>query len=80
LYEWDEEFRRLWDLTPKLSAKRPHHFLPYEETLPGPVTEADRSIVETAATPLLKLTHKLYHDAVQPEAVYRWLCDRIPKI
>jgi Capsular polysaccharide synthesis protein len=78
LYKLDDEFRRLWDLAPKLSANGPHYFLPYEESLPGPVTHGHRLIVETAQTPMLKLTHKIDHDAVQPDAVYRWLCDRIP--
>jgi hypothetical protein len=33
-------------------------------------------IVETAQTPMLKLTHKIEHGRDAIETTYRWLCDR----
>jgi hypothetical protein len=79
-YDSDEEFRRLWDLSPKLSADLPRYFLLNEENLLGPVSYSHQLIVETAQTPLLKLTHKLDHDVVQANSLYRWLCDRMRRL
>lgn len=77
-YDTDPEFKRLWDLAPKLSAIAPHYFSPYEVSLPGPVTPSHRLLVETAQTPVIKLTHKLDHSAVSENSTYRWLCARMP--
>jgi hypothetical protein len=76
-YGSDERFRAIWDATPKLSANGPHCFAPYEEQLLKPVNAFDRLIVETAQTPMLKLTHKLPHDRGGNGTTYRWLCDRV---
>src|SRR5207253_4210847 len=76
-YEADPKFRAIWDATPKLSADGPHCFAPYEEQLLKPVDARDRLIVETAQTPMLKLTHKLPHDKGGSGTTYRWLCDRV---
>jgi hypothetical protein len=76
-YGSDERFRAIWDATPKLSADAPHCFAPYEEQLFKPVNAFTRLIVETAQTPMLKLTHKLAHERGGPGTTYRWLCDRV---
>ncbi len=76
-YAADPHFRAIWDATPKLSADGPHCFAPYQEQLLKPVDPRDRLIVETAQTPMLKLTHKLAHDRGGRGTTYRWLCDRV---
>ena len=76
-YGQDAEFRRIWDATPKLSAEGPLCFVPSRETLFKPVNDFHRLIVETAQTPMLKLTHKLDHSLGEPGTAYRWLCDRV---
>jgi hypothetical protein len=76
-YGSDAKFRAVWDATPKLSADGPHCFAPYEEELFKPVNVRDRLIVETAQTPMLKLTHKISHDRGGGGTTYRWLCDRV---
>jgi Capsular polysaccharide synthesis protein len=73
----DAKFRAIWEATPKLSADGPHCFAPYEEQLLKPVDARDRLIVETAQTPMLKLTHKIPHDRGGAGTTYRWLCDRV---
>ncbi len=75
-YIADPEVRRIWDATPKRSANAPHVFIPYQERLYARLTRAARKIVESGATPLLKLTHKLDSVADDRGTVYRWLCDR----
>lgn len=77
-YNSDRTFRDLWDKTPKLSADGPHSFQP-PECLLGPVTDFHRLVVETAQTPMLKLSHKLDHNAVAEDSVYRWLCRRLER-
>jgi len=76
-YQSDAKFRAIWDATPKLSADGPHWFAPYQEQLFKPVDDRDRLIVETAQTPMLKLTHKLAHEKGGRGTTYRWLCDRV---
>jgi hypothetical protein len=76
-YGSDPAFRATWDATPKLSADGPHCFAPYEEQLLKPVDARDRLIVETAQTPMLKLTHKIDHARGGRGTTYRWLCDRV---
>jgi len=76
-YGADPSFRAIWDATPKLSADGPHCFAPYEEELLKPLTARDRLIVETAQTPMLKLTHKIAHERGGRGTTYRWLCDRV---
>jgi hypothetical protein len=76
-YGSDAKFRAIWDATPKLSAVGPHCFAPYEEQLLKPVDARDRLIVETAQTPMLKLTHKIAHERGGRGTTYRWLCDRV---
>src|SRR5262249_39149194 len=76
-YGSDERFRAIWDATPKLSADGPHCFAPYEEQLLKPMDARDRLIIETAQTPMLKLTHKLPHERGGSGTTYRWLCDRV---
>jgi Capsular polysaccharide synthesis protein len=76
-YASDVEFREIWDATPKLSADGPHCFAPYEAQLFKPVSDFDRLIVETAQTPMLKLTHKITHGGNDAGTTYRWLCDRV---
>jgi hypothetical protein len=75
-YETDDEVRRIWDSTPKISADGPHSFVPYQETLFGPVTDRALSIVELAPFPLLKLTHRLRPVVRDYVTLYRWICDR----
>ncbi len=75
-YETDDEVRRVWDSTPKISANGPHSFAPSQVTLFGPVTDRARSIIETAPTPMLKLSHKLKPVLRDYVTVYQWLCDR----
>jgi hypothetical protein len=76
-YASDSAFRAIWDATPKLSAEDPHCFAPYEEQLLNPVDARQRLIVETAQTPMLKLTHKIAHARGGRGTTYRWLCDRV---
>jgi hypothetical protein len=76
-YGSDPAFRAIWDATPKLSADGPHCFARYEEQLLKPVDARDRLIVETAQTPMLKLTHKIAHARGGGGTTYRWLCDRV---
>lgn len=75
-YESDAKFRAIWDATPKLSADGPICFGAYEEQLFKPVNDLDRLIVDTAQTPMLKLTHKVAHERGNIGTTYRWLCDR----
>jgi hypothetical protein len=76
-YENDVRFKKEWDATPKLSADGPHCFVPSRETLFRPVDTFHRLIVETAQTPVLKLTHKLDHSLGKPGTGYHWLCERV---
>jgi hypothetical protein len=76
VYESDDEVRRIWDATPKISADGPHAFVPYPQSLLGPLTEEARSIVELPRTPLLKLTHGLQPPPGDRVTLYRWLCER----
>ena len=76
-YQSDAKFRAVWDATPKLSAGGPHCFAPYEDQLFKPVSAFDRLIVETAQTPMLKLTHKVAHEKGRRGTTYRWICDRV---
>lgn len=76
-YERDADFKAIWDATPKLSADGPHCFVPSRETLFQPVGPFHRLIVETAQTPLLKLTHKLDHAKGVAGTAYRWMCERM---
>jgi hypothetical protein len=80
VYESDAKFRRIWDATPKLSADGPHSFVPYDEHLLKPVGWYHRLIVETAQTPMLKLTHKIDYERALPGTTYHWLCDRLPPV
>jgi hypothetical protein len=80
VYASDVEFRAIWDATPKLSADGPHCFAPYEAQLFKPVSDFDRLVVETAQTPVLKLTHKIDHGANDVGTTYRWLCDRVMSV
>jgi hypothetical protein len=50
--------------------------VPYEQLL-APLTATQRFIVETAQTPMLKLTHKIDHQQGIAGTAYRWLCDRV---
>lgn len=74
-YNSDQKFRAIWDRTPKISADGPHSFGPYDQLL-GPVNDLQRLIVETAQTPMLKLTHKIEHARGITDTAYRWLCER----
>jgi Capsular polysaccharide synthesis protein len=76
-YGSDSAFRAIWDATPELSADGPHCFAPYEEQLLKPSDARDLLIVETAQTPMLKLTHKIAHASGGRGTTYRWLCDRV---
>jgi len=76
-YASDRRFREIWDVVPKVSAKDPHYFLPYEKHLFRSVNDFDRLTVEAARVPVLKLSHKVPHVNGVNGTVYRWLCDRI---
>lgn len=71
----DEQFRTLWEAAPKMSAKEPHYYKPYQEQLYRAVSSEDQRIVETAPFPVLKLTHKLKQDRYPGDSVLRALCD-----
>jgi hypothetical protein len=79
-YRADPEVRRIWDATPKYPAGSPLMFVPYQQTLYSPLSCAARKIVEGAATPLLKLTHKLDWVGNDHGTLYRFLCDRELKV
>ena len=79
IYNADLKFRMIWDATPKLTADGPHCFIPYDQLL-GPVSHSRRLVVETAQTPMLKLTHKIAHSSGIAGTTYRWLCERIPRL
>jgi hypothetical protein len=74
-YREDTRFRYIWDNTPKLSANLPHCFVPYAQLF-SPPSPRQRLIVDSAQTPLLKLTHKIDHRLGTPGTAYRWLCER----
>lgn len=75
-YETDDEVRRVWNATHKISADGPHAFVPYPKSLLGPVTEKARSVVEHPRTPLLKLTHRVRPAPGDGFTLYGWLCER----
>ncbi|HUZ33444.1 MAG TPA: capsular polysaccharide synthesis protein [Xanthobacteraceae bacterium] len=75
-YNSNEAFREVWDNVPKLSADGPHCFQPPEQLLDS-MTDFHRRVVEAAETPMLKLSHKLNHNSVAENSVYRWLCRRL---
>jgi hypothetical protein len=77
LYNDDSVVRAIWDATPKILADGRHSYIPYEEELFRPVSDHDRSVVETKRFPLFKLTHKIDHAAPAADSVYRWLCNRV---
>ena len=79
IYEQHPEVRALWDATPKISADGPHCAMPYEETLLSPPSERMRAVVNDAATPLLKLTHKLDWPQSLQGTLAGWLIDRLPQ-
>jgi hypothetical protein len=68
--------RTIWDTTPKISADQPHSYYPQDEKLLMPVRPADRDLVEGAAVPLLKLSHKLPQVEPAANSVFRYLCAR----
>ena len=75
-YDEDATVRATWEAVPKISADGPHCFAPYEQSLLGPI-DADRlRMVETAKTPVLKLTHRVDHSRGTPGTAYRYFCER----
>ncbi|RWA68561.1 MAG: hypothetical protein EOQ28_24985 [Mesorhizobium sp.] len=74
-YQDNEKFRTSWDRVSKISANEPHMFSPYETRMLGPISDEDRDIVYFAKIPVLKLTHKIDHNAARQGSVYRFLCD-----
>lgn len=74
-YQKDRKFRMLWDNVPKISAIGPHLFAPYETRLLGAISDEDRDVVSFAKLPVLKLTHKIDHDAVREGSAYQFLCN-----
>ena len=75
-YATDARFCELWDATPKLSADGPHYYVPQDVTLFRPLSPKDRELIESAAVPLLKLSHKLPSPDYPSGSVLRYLCDR----
>ncbi len=63
LYENDSDFQTCWDSSFKLSAKKPHFFLPYERIF-DKLTEERVKEIEQIDTPVFKLTHK--YDQARP--------------
>ncbi|MCI5073598.1 capsular polysaccharide synthesis protein [Oricola sp.] len=79
-YQADTHFKAIWDKVPTLSARGPHAVPQSNEALRAPVNSTARLIVETAQTPLLKLTHKMNHQGVPGNSIYRYLCDEIDRL
>jgi Capsular polysaccharide synthesis protein/Polysaccharide pyruvyl transferase len=75
-YNEDPSVRATWEAVPKISADGPHCFSPYDENLLGPIDSDRLRIVETAKTPVLKLTHKIHHSRGTAGTAYRYFCNR----
>lgn len=73
-YNTRRDFRSEWDRTPKLPADGPHCCAPYD-SLYLPPTPTIRFIVETAQTPILKLTHKIDHNDISKNSLYNYFCE-----
>ena len=56
-YEKDPCFKHLWDVTPKISAEGANYFVPYHK-LPNSLSPEDKMVIDSAAYPVFKLTHK----------------------
>ncbi|TIS89691.1 capsular polysaccharide synthesis protein [Mesorhizobium sp.] len=74
-YQNDRKFRVLWDRVPKISARDPHIFEPYEERLLGAISKEDREVISFAKLPILKLSYKIDHGAVRDGSAYQFLCN-----
>ncbi|GGY49489.1 capsular polysaccharide synthesis protein [Parvularcula lutaonensis] len=81
LYHQDPEFREAWDACTYITARGPHIFTPAQKRLLNPPGLKEKLIAGTAATPLVKLSHKLGVDPAEigPETAYRWMLERDPK-
>lgn len=75
-YRKDGRFRDVWDRTPKLPAKGPHRYVPYGEMLKRPASFDDRTLLNKAPVPLIKLTHKLEASAYSESSVLNYLVQR----
>lgn len=80
IYGRDARFRAQWDATPEISARLGLHFGPYKERLPGPMTADDRDYVDTAAAPMLKLSHRIQRDTWPESSVYAGLLERASRL
>lgn len=74
----DALFREIWSRTPQVlaDADGPHHYIPYKDMLYAPVSDRDRSLIEGATTPVLKLTHRLRAEPYGADSVLGFLIAR----
>ena len=73
IYNFENEFKRAWDNTPKFSADAPHHFLPYDKTFYEKLTKQEKKIIDTTTIPVFKLTHKYDTDKAFKGSVIHYL-------
>ncbi len=73
VYNSDAKFREIWDATPKISADGPHYFRPYKVKLARPISRNDKIIIDRAAFPVFKLTHKFDYASVEENSVLDYL-------
>jgi hypothetical protein len=59
IYSADDEFRTLWDETPKLPAMHAGHFGPNDARLSQRATDSQLQLLSSPPAPVFKLTHKL---------------------
>jgi len=77
LYRDNKKFRHMWDLIPKISADKPHYFIPYEHKLHRQITLEDKGVIENEGVPVFKLTHKIEKEITNRETVIEYLLSRI---
>lgn len=73
LYNTNEEFKLLWDKTPKLSADKPHYFCPYDSTFYPKPSLRDLVEINKPTTPVFKLTHKYDESLVSKNSTVHYL-------
>ena len=73
-YKTHPDVKRVWDAMPKHAAAGPLAFAPYQNKLFRPLTAGAQKFVATAASPMLKLTHRINSDANDIKALFRRLC------
>lgn len=74
-YRNNEEFQALLDRTPKVPADGPHYYVPQDQKLLLPLTDADRELIDAGSVPLLKLLFRLPNNE-EPNSVLQYLLGR----